>query len=184
MLELRDFLIGLQNDVYSGKQDYFIFETPVGDHFFITDACGQFNHVARGTLTKAGKGDGCGLLCSIGKGVTHYGGDGTVYDVIDNLCDLVKDMKYLGRIRDSRVLVENAAGTNRVVPTCKWAYVLEKWNSEDKLFAVSITDREGLTGEAKFMAANEAEARKEARQYIKAWKLSPAKINYCCLVTE
>ena len=53
-----------------------------------------------------------------------------------------------------------------------------------KVFAVSITDKEGLSGEAKFRAANKTEAKKAARQYIKAWGLGPATINYCEEVTE
>lgn len=48
-----------------------------------------------------------------------------------------------------------------------------------KTYVISITDNEGLTGDGKFQAKNKTEAMKAARQYIKAWQLNPAKINYC-----
>jgi len=48
-----------------------------------------------------------------------------------------------------------------------------------KTYIISITDRDGLTGEGKFKAKNKTEAMKQARQYIKSWQLNPAKINYC-----
>lgn len=54
----------------------------------------------------------------------------------------------------------------------------------EKLFVISITDKDGLSGESKCRAANKTAALKEARQYIKAWGLGPATINYCEEVPE
>jgi hypothetical protein len=53
-----------------------------------------------------------------------------------------------------------------------------------KTFVISITDRDGYTGECRGTAATKAEAMKAAREYIKVWCLAPAKINYCNEVKE
>lgn len=124
--KLREFLINLQNDEYSGKQDYFIFKKDNGDYFFVTDACNQLNHVAIGTLTADGKGDGSGKLESISKKAAHYI-NGVQYDPVERLCSMVEGMKYVGTVRDERVLVESKVGYNRVKPVCEWAYALEQY---------------------------------------------------------
>ena len=130
---LRNFLIGLQNDIYSGKQDYFIFKKDNGDYFFVTDACNQFNYVAIGTLTADGKGDGRGKLESISKKAAHYI-DGVQYDPVERLCNMVKDMEFMGVVRDERVLIDSKSVTsyNRVRPTCEWAYALKKYQESVK----------------------------------------------------
>ena len=124
--KLREFLIDLQNNEYGGEQKYFIFKKDNGDYFFVTDACGQFNHVAVGTLTTDGKGDGRGKLESISKKVAHYI-DGVQYDPVERLCNMVEDMEFMGVVRDERVLIESKVGYNRVKPTCEWAYALEQY---------------------------------------------------------
>jgi len=124
--KLREFLIDLQNNEYGGEQKYFIFKKDNGDYFVVTDACGQFNHVAVGTLTADGKGDGRGRLESISKKAAHYI-DGVQYDPVERVCSMVEDMEFMGVVRDERVLVESKVGYNRVKPTCEWAYALEQY---------------------------------------------------------
>ena len=46
------------------------------------------------------------------------------------------------------------------------------------IYTISITDNEHLTGEMKCNAASKAEAERKAREYINAWQLNPATINY------
>lgn len=130
---LRNFLIGLQNDIYSGKQDYFIFKKDNGDYFFVTDACNEFYHVAIGTLTADGKGDGSGQLYSIMKNARHFM-DNVEYDPVERLCNMVKDMEFMGVVRDERVLIDSKSVTsyNRVRPTCEWAYALKKYQESVK----------------------------------------------------
>jgi len=53
-----------------------------------------------------------------------------------------------------------------------------------KTFAVYIIDKDNFGGECKIKANNKAEALKIAKQYIKAWNLNPATIEYCKEITE
>lgn len=53
-----------------------------------------------------------------------------------------------------------------------------------KTFAIYITDKEGYGGECKVKAETKIEAMKQARQYIKAWGLNPATIDYCNEITQ
>lgn len=48
-----------------------------------------------------------------------------------------------------------------------------------KRYAIYIVDKYGIGGEVKCEAQNKAEAMKKAREYIRAWQLGPAKIEYC-----
>jgi uncharacterized phage-associated protein len=47
-----------------------------------------------------------------------------------------------------------------------------------KSYIVSITDCYGLTGQMQCKANSKNEARKIAREYIRAWQIGPATINY------
>lgn len=47
-----------------------------------------------------------------------------------------------------------------------------------KHYAVCISDADGGSGEMKCTAKNKTEARQRGREYIKAWKLRGAKIEY------
>ena len=49
---------------------------------------------------------------------------------------------------------------------------------EEKHYAVCIYDLDGGSGEMKCTAKNKTEARRKGREYIKAWKLRGAKIEY------
>jgi len=53
-----------------------------------------------------------------------------------------------------------------------------------KIFAVYIIDKDNFGGECKVKANNKTEAIKQVKQYIKAWNLAPAKIEYCKEITE
>jgi len=174
--KLREFLINLQNDEYSGKQDYFIFKKDNGDYFFVTDACNQFNHVAIGTLTSDGKGDGSGKLVSISKKAAHYI-DGVQYDPVDRLCSMVEGMKYVGTVRDERVLVDSKEcfGYNRVKPTCEWAYALELYKQslvKDKEIAQKgkRSTSKSSKGIADRMAAAKDKAKKQSKTTTKSKK--------------
>lgn len=172
--KLRDFLINLQNDEYSGKQDYFIFKKDNGDYFFITDACNQFNHVATGSLSSDGNGDGSGLLHSISKKAAHYIND-VKYDPVDRLCSMVEGMEYLGTVRDERVLVESRVGYNKVKPTCEWAYALEQYKQKslviDKAKATKgkrDTSKSSNKGIANRMAAAKEKAKTQSKTAAKS----------------
>lgn len=174
--KLREFLINLQNDEYSGNQDYFIFKKDNGDYFFVTDACNQFNHVAIGTLTADGKGDGSGKLVSISKKAAHYI-DGVQYDPVDRLCSMVEGMKYVGTVRDERVLVDSKEcfGYNRVKPTCEWAYALELYKQslvKDKEIAQKgkRSTSKSSKGIADRMAAAKDKAKKQSKTTTKSKK--------------
>lgn len=172
--KLREFLINLQNDEYSGKQDYFIFKKDNGDYFFVTDACNQFNHVAIGTLTADGKGDGSGKLESISKKAAHYI-NGVQYDPVERLCSMVEGMKYVGTVRDERVLVESKVGYNRVKPTCEWAYALEQYKQslvKDKEIAQKgkRSTSKSSKGIADRMAAAKDKAKKQSKTTTKSKK--------------
>ncbi len=171
---LRNFLIGLQNDIYSGKQDYFIFKKDNGDYFFVTDACNQFYHVAIGTLTADGKGDGSGKLESISKKATHYI-NGVQYDPVERLCSMVEGMKYVGTVRDERVLVDSNFGYNRVKPTCEWAYALEQYKQslvKDKEIAQKgkRSTSKSSKGIADRMATANDKAKKQSKTTTKSKK--------------
>lgn len=172
--KLREFLINLQNDEYSGKQDYFIFKKDNGDYFFVTDACSQFNHVAIGTLTADGKGDGSGKLESISKKAAHYI-NGVQYDPVERLCSMVEGMKYVGTVRDERVLVDSNFGYNRVKPTCEWAYALEQYKQslvKDKEIAQKgkRSTSKSSKGIADRMAAAKDKAKKQSKTTTKSKK--------------
>ena len=49
---------------------------------------------------------------------------------------------------------------------------------DEKHYAVCIYDLDGGSGEMKCTAKNKTEARRKGREYIKAWKLRGAKIEY------
>ena len=171
---LRNFLIGLQNDIYSGKQDYFIFKKDNGDYFFVTDACNQFNHVAIGTLTADGKGDGSGRIYSIMKNARHFM-DNVEYDPVERLCNMVKDMEFMGVVRDERVLVESKVGYNRVKPACEWAYALEQYKQslvKDKEIAQKgkRSTSKSSKGIADRMAAAKDKAKKQSKTTTKSKK--------------
>lgn len=174
--KLREFLINLQNDEYSGKQDYFIFKKDNGDYFFVTDACSQFNHVAIGTLTADGKGDGSGQLYSIMKNARHFM-DNVEYDPVERLCNMVKDMEFMGVVRDERVLIDSKSVTsyNRVKPTCEWAYALEQYKQslvKDKEIAQKgkRSTSKSSKGIADRMAAAKDKAKKQSKTTTKSKK--------------
>ena len=50
-----------------------------------------------------------------------------------------------------------------------------------KTYATYITDKDGNGGEAKIKATSKTEALKKAHEYIRAWHLSPATVEYCKL---
>lgn len=123
-VELKEYLEGLQENEYSGKQDYFIYKQQDGTHFFITDACTQFTQIAYGTLAENGEGDQSGRYYSISNKAGHYDDNGR-YDPIEKLCNMVQDMEFVGRIKDERIIIDNGHG-NKVRPTCQWQYALNK----------------------------------------------------------
>lgn len=125
----KDFLRRLQEDEYSGKQDYWIFRKPDGGCFFISDASGQVGTVVTGEITKYGdKSEG---MVGISKKPSclreHWN-----YDPVKKLCAMVADMEYLGTIRDERVSIEKSVGIQER-PTCEWEYARQKLEERDHL---------------------------------------------------
>lgn len=125
MINLKKYLYWLLDNQYINKKAYFIFEKGNGNKYIITSACGQFNHIGIGEITKEGE-----IVKSYIQGInvhncTFYRNN-KKYNPIIEISEYCQGLRYIKTIIDSRILIDHPYGYGKISPTCQWNWALSQ----------------------------------------------------------